>query len=55
LLIKSGGAGISLTLSIGIAQYKIHGENWQALLSRADAALYNAKNSGRDRWDVSEE
>ena len=55
LLIKSNEAGISLTISIGIAQYKIHKEDWQTFLSRADAALYRAKNAGRDQWAVSEE
>ena len=55
LLIKSGEQGISLTISIGIAQYKIQNEDWQTFLSRADAALYQAKNNGRDQWAVSEE
>ncbi len=55
LLIKSGEQGIGITVSIGIAQYKIHKEDWEALLNRADAALYQAKNSGRDRWAVSED
>jgi diguanylate cyclase (GGDEF)-like protein len=55
LPIKSGEAEISLTISIGIAQYKIQKEDWQTFLSRADAALYRAKNIGRDQWAVSEE
>jgi diguanylate cyclase (GGDEF)-like protein len=55
LMIKSNEAEISLTISIGIAQYKTHKEDWQTFLSRADAALYRAKNAGRDRWAVSEE
>ena len=46
---------LSVTISIGIAQYKLHKEDWQSLLNRADAALYEAKNQGRDRWIVSEE
>jgi diguanylate cyclase (GGDEF)-like protein len=54
LLIKSGEQEITVTVSIGIAQYKIHKEDWQAFLNRADAALYQAKNSGRDQWAVSE-
>jgi diguanylate cyclase (GGDEF)-like protein len=54
LLIKSGEKEIALTISIGIAQYKIHQEDWEAFLSRADAALYQAKNNGRDQWAVSE-
>jgi diguanylate cyclase (GGDEF)-like protein len=54
-LIKSGEQEIALTVSIGVAQYKIQKEDWEAFLSRADAALYQAKNSGRDQWAVSEE
>jgi diguanylate cyclase (GGDEF)-like protein len=53
--INIGEQEISVTVSIGIAQYKLHREDWQSLLNRADAALYKAKNDGRDRWVVSEE
>ena len=53
--IPIGEQDISVTVSIGIAQYKLHKEDWQSLLNRADAALYKAKNAGRDRWVVSEE
>jgi diguanylate cyclase (GGDEF)-like protein len=55
LLIKSGEQQLALTVSIGVAQYQIHKEDWEALLRRADAALYQAKNNGRDQWAVSEE
>lgn len=55
LLVKSGEQEIAVTVSIGVAQYKIHKEDWEAFLRRADAALYQAKNSGRDQWAVSEE
>ena len=55
LVIKSGENDITLTVSIGIAQYKIHKEDWQVFLSRADKAMYEAKNSGRDQWAVSKE
>ena len=55
LLIKSGEKEIAVTVSIGIAQYKVQKENWQTLLNRADAALYRAKNNGRDQWAASEE
>jgi diguanylate cyclase (GGDEF)-like protein len=44
-----------MTISIGVAQYKIHKEDWEGFLSRADAALYEAKNNGRDQWAVSKE
>ena len=52
---KAGEHDISLTISIGMAQYKIHEEDWQTFLSRADKALYQAKNNGRDRWVIAEE
>jgi diguanylate cyclase (GGDEF)-like protein len=52
---KSGEHKIAVTVSIGIAQYKIHKEDWEAFLSRADAALYQAKNSGRNQWAIAEE
>ena len=55
LLIKTGEHEIAITISIGIAQYKIQQEDWQAFLNRADAALYQAKNNGRDQWVVVEE
>ncbi len=55
LAIQSGKTRITLTVSIGIAQYKIHKEDWQEFLSRADGALYKAKDAGRDRWMVSDD
>lgn len=38
----------SVNLSIGVSQYRRH-ESVQAFMGRADAALYLAKNSGRNR------
>lgn len=55
LRIKAGEQEITLTISIGIAQYKIHNEDWETLLNRADAALYKAKHNGRDQWVAAEE
>ena len=55
LLVKTNEAEISLTISIGIARYKIQKEDWQTFLSRADSMLYRAKNNGRDQWVVSED
>jgi diguanylate cyclase (GGDEF)-like protein len=48
------GEIIQLTISIGVAEYRPGQENWQKFLSRADMALYDAKNAGRDRWAISE-
>jgi diguanylate cyclase (GGDEF)-like protein len=55
LVIPSGEHEIKVTLSIGLAQYKIHQEDWQAFLRRADSALYQAKNHGRNRWMIAKE
>ncbi|MEO3434350.1 diguanylate cyclase [Inquilinus sp. CAU 1745] len=44
----TGKAMGSITLSIGAAQYH-HGEGLSALIGRADAALYAAKDGGRNR------
>lgn len=43
---------IHLSISIGIAQYRIGKESWEELLKRADKALYVSKNSGRDQWTI---
>lgn len=55
LVIPSGEDEIRITLSLGLAQYRIHQEDWQGFLSRADAALYQAKKNGRNRWAIAEE
>lgn len=39
---------IKVTFSIGVAQLNIGTEDWQAVLNRADNAMYNAKEKGRD-------
>lgn len=54
LAITVGDQILSVTISLGIAQYKVKKEDWQAFLSRADRALYQAKNNGRDQWIVDE-
>jgi diguanylate cyclase (GGDEF)-like protein len=54
LIIKAGEHNVSLTVSMGVAQFKIHREDWQMFLNRADKALYRAKNNGRDQWVVAE-
>jgi diguanylate cyclase (GGDEF)-like protein len=45
---------ISITVSIGVAQFRNGVDTWETLLKRADNALYEAKNNGRDRWVVVE-
>jgi diguanylate cyclase (GGDEF)-like protein len=50
LKVEANNHVFSVTISIGVAQYKIGQENWEQLLHRADEALYQAKDDGRDRW-----
>jgi len=40
---------IDVTVSGGVATYGVDGDDWDALLSAADTALYAAKASGRNR------
>lgn len=44
-----GGEPIKLTTSIGLVAYPEDGADWSTLLAKADALLYQAKRSGRDR------
>ena len=55
LTLLTGENEIRLTVSLGLAQFKIHQEDWQSLLRRADAALYQAKTKGRNRWIIAED
>ena len=41
---------LQVTISIGIAQFKVGEDSWHSLLKRADNAMFEAKNNGRDRW-----
>ncbi len=41
-----------VTVSVGIASYPEHGGTATDLMAAADAALYTAKRSGRDRWEL---
>jgi diguanylate cyclase (GGDEF)-like protein len=41
-----------ITISLGVAVFPQHGEEPDVLLRAADAALYQAKHAGRDRWEV---
>ncbi len=43
-----------MTLSLGVAAFPHHGLNGNALLRVADAALYRAKRSGRNKVVVAE-
>ncbi len=43
---------VHVTLSIGIAVYPAHGENWDEVVRKADNALYQSKHEGRNRVTV---
>ena len=43
---------VRLTASIGVAYYPEDGDSAEELLKNADVAMYEAKNSGKDRWCV---
>ena len=44
------GHSITTTTSIGIACYPMHGQDQQTLLKNSDIAMYNAKNTGKNRY-----
>ena len=46
--VRAGPASIRVTCSIGLA-WAVPDDDWSSLVGRADAGLYHAKNSGRDR------
>lgn len=45
---------VTVTVSIGIAQFRNGVDTWDTLLNRADNAMYEAKRGGRNRWVVDE-
>ena len=48
--VETGELSLTITVSAGVAELRRGSEDWQKLLSRADAAMYEAKAQGRDRW-----
>jgi diguanylate cyclase (GGDEF)-like protein len=53
--IHDDGRALAATISVGISTYPKHGDNGDVILSRADSALYQAKQDGRNRVRVWEE
>ncbi|MGC8855538.1 MAG: GGDEF domain-containing protein [Anaerolineae bacterium] len=52
IVIPVNNLSLRITVSIGVTEFLAGQESWQSLLSRADEALYRAKNNGRDQWYV---
>ena len=46
------GHTIGISASIGIAYYPGHGENFDIVMKNADAAMYTAKNSGKNAYRI---
>jgi diguanylate cyclase (GGDEF)-like protein len=50
LVLRCSGKDVGIvTISIGLAQFPVHGSTVEALLLAADKALYEAKHAGRNR------
>lgn len=49
LIISTQNYLVSITVSIGVASYKLGDETVDVIIQRADKALYQAKNQGRNR------
>jgi diguanylate cyclase (GGDEF)-like protein len=47
--IRHGEISIRITSSFGVATYPLHGNDVDSLVSAVDAALYEAKSSGRNQ------
>ena len=47
------GKHYCITTSLGIVAYPKHGEDAETLIENADAAMYRAKEQGRDQWQWS--
>ena len=47
-----GEEPVTVSVSIGVACYPLHGNGYQSLIEAADQALYQAKEDGRDRVRV---
>jgi len=48
----TGQGKLHLEVSVGVAIYPDHADSAETLLARADEAMFEAKNRGRNRWEV---
>lgn len=46
------GTNFRLTSSVGVAIFPEHGETAENLVAHADAAMYQAKNKGKNTWTI---
>lgn len=46
------GRDVSMTTSIGVSMYPLHGEEAETLMKRADLALHEAKHSGKNNYCI---
>jgi diguanylate cyclase (GGDEF)-like protein len=53
-LSAEGESSLSVTLSIGVAEWERHARDVDGLVASADRAMYAAKGAGRDRVCVAE-
>ena len=53
--LPASGAGLRVSLSAGLATNLRHGRSLDEMIARADAALYAAKNEGRDLVRIADE
>lgn len=51
---KIGSLNYQTSMSIGVALFSEHGDNYNDLLRNADAAMYKAKRDGKNRWSLYE-
>ena len=52
LTFNQGDVRLSLTSSLGIATYPAHASTPQELIAQADAAMYQAKDAGKNTWRI---
>ncbi|MCA3221265.1 MAG: diguanylate cyclase [Burkholderiales bacterium] len=53
--LEGGGRSLTIHASVGVALFPADGLDFDALLSRADAAMYDAKGAGKNRYRLASE
>jgi diguanylate cyclase (GGDEF)-like protein len=48
IIIQHEGKDLKMTMSFGVATYPPHGQETEEIIIKADKALYQSKNSGRN-------